>query len=291
MSLLQLAWKNISGNSLRSWVVAICALVVAAFALFATLLLRGAGTSLELAADRLGADIVVVPEGAETKIEGALMMGVPAQFWMPAENVEKLAAIPGVELVSPQIYLATLTGASCCSVQNMFMVAYDPQTDFTIRPWLKEQLGDGLKLGEVIGGSYISATEGKNNIRLYGYLVTLKSNIEPTGAGLGPESVFHAGYRARHLPHLADPGGEASHHPFETSLGGSGQSEARKRPASGRDSDIPQRPGRHAHRERQSLPVIAQAVDQPAQHCCAHDGLDLTAFRGADRPGLSDGSQ
>ncbi len=63
MSLLQLAWKNIAGNGLRSWVVALCALVVAAFALFATLLLRGAATSLELAADRLGADIVVVPRG------------------------------------------------------------------------------------------------------------------------------------------------------------------------------------------------------------------------------------
>ncbi len=97
MSLLQLAWKNISGNSLRSWVVALCALVVAAFALFATLLLRGAATSLELATDRLGADIVVVPEGAQTEMEGALLMGVPAHFWMPAENVEKLAAIPGVD--------------------------------------------------------------------------------------------------------------------------------------------------------------------------------------------------
>ncbi len=77
MSLLRLAWRNIAGNGLRSWVVALCALVVAAFALFATLLLRGTATSLELAADRLGADIVVVPEGAQTEMEGALLMGVP----------------------------------------------------------------------------------------------------------------------------------------------------------------------------------------------------------------------
>ena len=126
MSLLQLAWKNISGNGLRSWVVALCALVVAAFALFATLLLRGAATSLELATNRLGADIVVVPEGAQTEMEGALLMGVPAQFWMPVENVEKLAKVPGVEAVSPQIYLATLVGASCCSVSQMFMIAEKP---------------------------------------------------------------------------------------------------------------------------------------------------------------------
>ncbi len=198
MSLLQLAWKNISGNTFRSWAVAINALLVAAFALFATLLLRGAANSLQLASDRLGADLVIIPSGAEAKMEGALMMGAPAEFWMPAENVAKVAAIPGVEAASPQIYLQTLSGADCCSVANMFLVAYDPQTDFTVRPWLKQELSPGpgdqaggaLKLGEVVGGAYISATEGQQNIRVYGYRVTLKTNIEPTGTGLDQSMFF-----------------------------------------------------------------------------------------------------
>src|SRR5512137_355707 len=103
MSLLELAYKNISGNAFRSGVVALCALLVAVFALFTTLLMRGAENSLRLAIDRLGADIVVVPEGAEAKVESALLMGVPASVWMPQENVNKIAAIPGVEVVSPQL--------------------------------------------------------------------------------------------------------------------------------------------------------------------------------------------
>ena len=115
MNPLRLAWKKLSDIELRTWVVALSALGVAVFALFATLGLRGAANSLELAADRMGADIVVVPAGAETKLEGALLTGVPAQFWMPAENVAKLKAIPGVEAVSQQVYLTTLKGASCCS--------------------------------------------------------------------------------------------------------------------------------------------------------------------------------
>ena len=96
MNPLRLAWKKLSDIELRSWVVALSALGVAGFALFATLGLRGAANSLELAADRMGADIVVVPAGAETKLEGALLTGVPAQFWMPAENVAKLRPSPGL---------------------------------------------------------------------------------------------------------------------------------------------------------------------------------------------------
>lgn len=202
MSLLRLAWKNIAGNGLRSWVVALCALLVAAFALFATLLLRGAATSLELAADRLGADIVVVPEGTQTEMEGALLMGVPAQFWMPAENVQKLAAIPGVQAASPQVYLATLIGASCCSVSEMFMVAYDPETDFTVRPWLEKQLPSGLGLGEVIGGHYIFATEGEDGILVYGAPLKLKGNLEATGTGLD-QTIFFTMDTARHIARIS----------------------------------------------------------------------------------------
>jgi putative ABC transport system permease protein len=189
MSLFELAWKSISGYSFRSSVVALCAFLVAAFAIFTTLVMRGAENSLHLAIDRLGADIVVVPEGTEAKVESALLMGVPVRLWMPRGNIDKIAAVSGVEAVSPQLYLATLTGAECCSVSDMFMIAYDPQSDFTVQPWLQRALGSGLRMGEVVGGSYISATEGKQNIRIYGYLVTLKPNLEPTGTGLD-QSMF-----------------------------------------------------------------------------------------------------
>ncbi|MBI5029954.1 MAG: FtsX-like permease family protein [Chloroflexi bacterium] len=191
MNMFQLAWRNISRNAFRSWVVGLCALLVAAFALFTTIVMRGAETSLQLTSDRLGADIIVVPEGTASKMEGALVMGVPVKFWMPRANVEKLAAIDDVQMASPQVYLETLTGASCCSVPSMFMVAYDPATDFTVRPWLVEKLGgDGLKQGEVVGGSYVSATEDNQVIRVYGYPAKLKTNLQPTGTGLDQSMFF-----------------------------------------------------------------------------------------------------
>jgi putative ABC transport system permease protein len=85
----------------------------------------------------------------------------------------------------------------------MFMVAYDPDTDFTIRPWLKQKLNDGLRLGEVVGGAYISATEGNQNIRVYNYLVTLKANIEPTGTGLD-QTMFFTMDTARDIARISE---------------------------------------------------------------------------------------
>ncbi len=184
MKLYQLAVKNITGSAFRSWMVALCALLVAGFALAATLILRGAEESLSTIIERLGADIVVVPEGTETRVESALLMGTTTQVWMPSENLDRIAAVEGVAVASPQLYLSTLVDAACCSVSDMFLIAYDPETDFTVRPWLEEELGDELKLGQAVGGTYIFVPEGEQNIRLYGYHITLRGNMEPTGTGL-----------------------------------------------------------------------------------------------------------
>ena len=107
MNFFRLSLKNIQGSSFRSGVVLLCALIVAALSLSILLVGRGAEDSLRLAYARMGADIVVVPQGAEFEVENALLMGEPARVWMPEENLSKIAAIPGVAAVSPQIYLST----------------------------------------------------------------------------------------------------------------------------------------------------------------------------------------
>lgn len=131
-SLAGLALQNLSGSAFRSWLIALCALLIAAFVLATVLVVRGAQDSLTLANARLGADIIVVPQGAETSVNGALLMGTPTTYWMPDVDVDRIAALPGVAAASPQLYLQSLADAPCCSVPNMLMVAFDPATDFTL---------------------------------------------------------------------------------------------------------------------------------------------------------------
>ena len=179
-----LALRDISGSPFRSWIVAACAFVIAAFLLATVLVVTGAQDSLQLAGQRLGADIMVMPQGSEEDIEGALLMGLPVKAWMPADEVAAIAAVPGVEAASPQLYLSSLKDAPCCSVSNMFMIAYEPSTDFTLQPWLKEELGDDLGLGQAVGGQFVFVPVGDENIELYGYILSLRGNLEPTGTNL-----------------------------------------------------------------------------------------------------------
>ena len=175
MQLLRLAVKNIKGNGFRSLAIFLAVMGVAGFLLATTLIIKGAEYSLDSGLKRLGADILVVPAGAENKVETALLMGKPTNIWMPLDNLQSIAAVPGVQAVSPQIYLSSLYGAACCSVSEMFMVVYDPATDFTVTPWLQKNLGRSLAKGEVIGGSYIFVPAGERHIITIEFDETLAS--------------------------------------------------------------------------------------------------------------------
>jgi putative ABC transport system permease protein len=167
-----------------------CAALMAGFVVAATLVIRGANDSLSLALERLGADIIVIPEGHEQRLKSALLMGIPVHCWMPDTVVDDLALVPGVAAVSPQLYLSTLRGATCCSVPEMFLIAYEPETDFTLKPWLEENLEGGLELGEAVGGSLVYVPAEQGELLVYGYGLDLKANLEPTGTGLDQSMFF-----------------------------------------------------------------------------------------------------
>ncbi len=190
MRLTSLTLREVSGNAFRSFAIIACAFLVGGFALATILLAHGADQSVQLTQKRLGADILVVPAGNERKVEGALLMGSTAQIRMPRANLDMVRAVPGVEIASPQLYLMSMSNSSCCSVPDMFMVAYDPATDFTVEPFLREQLGRELALGESIGGTHIFIPEGAETITLYGYDVSLDGNLEPTGSNLDATIFF-----------------------------------------------------------------------------------------------------
>jgi putative ABC transport system permease protein len=181
VSLLGLVLRNIRGNAVRSLLALLCVLGVSAFFMATLVIARGTQDSLQKGLQRLGADVLVVPDGAQTDIETALLMGKPSHIWMPRGYLKTMAALDGVAVASPQIYL-----------QSLYQAAYDPATDFTVTPWLKQNLGRALASGEAIGGAYIFSPDGDGTIKLYGTNLKLVGNLEPTGTGMDQTIFFTA---------------------------------------------------------------------------------------------------
>jgi putative ABC transport system permease protein len=198
MGLLRLALRNISGNGFRSLVIVFSVASIAGLLVTTMLFINGVNRSLDAGLQRLGADVLVVPKGGDTQTDTALLMGKPTNLWISGDTENIVREVPGVQAAASQIYLSSLKEAACCTVSETFLVVYDPETDFTVTPWLQTKLGHPLQKGEVIGGYYIFVPAGKEYITLYGSNVTLTGNLEATGTGLD-QTIFMSLETAREI--------------------------------------------------------------------------------------------
>lgn len=135
---------------------------------------------------RMGADIIVVPEGYDSKITGAILRGEPNSFFFDSSVAERVREIPGVLEASPQIYLATLS-AGCCSYP-LQLIGIDFDTDFAVVPWLTSQVKLPLLEGEIIVGNSIEGTYN-SEVKFFGRPFHIKGKLAKTGMGFDT-SVF-----------------------------------------------------------------------------------------------------
>jgi putative ABC transport system permease protein len=182
----RLVHRNLQNHPYRN-IAAVFAYALIAATLFSSqFLMTGAEQSLDTGISRLGADILVVPEEYTALGETVILTGKPTSFFFDDSGYEKIAKIPGVSRASPQIYIATLF-ASCCAAPVQ-MIAIDPETDFTVATWLRENPGVTLGKDDIIIGSSIIQNPG-NDLMFYGHNFHVIGWLEPTGTGVD-NSVF-----------------------------------------------------------------------------------------------------
>ena len=142
--------------------------------------LRNGLQSLE---NRLGADIIVIPATARSKVnpESLFLQGTTGYFYMNRDRLEKLETVEGIERISPQLFLASLR-ASCCSVPVQ-VIGLEQETDFVVQPWIARSYGRALGLKDVVVGSRVSAAVGES-IRIYQENCPVVGKLDATGTGL-----------------------------------------------------------------------------------------------------------
>lgn len=195
LTLFNIAKMNIKRQPIRTFFLGFLIFILA-FVLFSgTFLVKSLNDGLTSLSDRLGADIIVVPQGYDSKIEGALLRGEPNTFYFDIEAVDRIRKIEGVSNASPQLFIATLS-AGCCSFP-LQIIGVDFETDFNVKPWLSKQLKLPLKNNEIVVGSNIVGNV-RGEVKFFSQPFVIAGRLSKTGMGFD-NSVFMTMENARRL--------------------------------------------------------------------------------------------
>ncbi len=205
MGLLHLALQNLRMRKFRTLGIVV-AIAIASSALFSSIMLmKSMSSTLELGMAQLGADIMVLPGGAEP--EGSILLGTSPGGYFSLSYADRIATLEDVAGVAPIVMVETREG--CCFREGVYIVGFDPARDFIVNPWVEKQVG-ALGAFEAIAGSGYGWIPG-SQIQLYGFTFTVVARMPATGVASFDRGVFipvdrlyWLAERSREYPEIAD---------------------------------------------------------------------------------------
>ncbi|MBR3706254.1 MAG: FtsX-like permease family protein [Firmicutes bacterium] len=172
------ALKNLQRRPVRTWCMVFFVFMLAASLFMSSVLVDSMEESLEKTVNRIGADVIVVPKEYESNMADSLFMGELCNFSFDSKWVEDIKNVDGIEAISPQLYMQTMS-ASCCD-SAVQLIAFDPETDFIVSSWLED---DGIKMpgrGEFIVGSSITPGDS-GTMKFFNVEYKVIGQLEKTG--------------------------------------------------------------------------------------------------------------
>jgi putative ABC transport system permease protein len=176
----------------RNLATVFCFAFIAVIIFSGQFLLAGASGGVDRGVSRMGADHLVVPSQYMVFLRGAgpdntiaIVMAQPSTYRIKANIMEKIGSVPNISVMSPQLYVSTLNVPEL-SPEPVNIYGIDPETDFTIQPWLQKPLTGSLKQGEVMVGHDIAGdvstriSLGKKSYIIAGRLDPTQSPIDHT---------------------------------------------------------------------------------------------------------------
>lgn len=201
LSTRRIASANLAQKPFRSLSLALV-VAIFAFMLFAgSMISANLQSGISSLSARMGADLLVVPQGLGKKMESVLLRAEPSTFYIDESVLDIVKDIPTVAQASGQLFISSLD-AQCCTVKVQ-LIGIDQSTDFVVEPWLRKAIDRPLTGNEVIVGDYIFGEIG-SEIMFYNQKFTIVGRLEPSGMGFD-SSVFMSMEAARRIAHLASP--------------------------------------------------------------------------------------
>ena len=183
-SIHSLPFVNLIKKPARSIALLILSAFLAVSAFGGSLAVMSLRNGIDSLESRLGADVIVVPYEAATQgsYESVILQGNPGAFYMSNSVIGEISEeIEGIEKLSAQYFLVSAK-AGCCSVKVQ-IIGFDPETDFSVTPWIERSYGKELSDGDVIVGAMVEVSTG-DDIKLFDQKVNVVGQLERTGTEL-----------------------------------------------------------------------------------------------------------
>jgi putative ABC transport system permease protein len=209
LTTLVISVKNLKKRSFRTKSLIVIVAVLAFTIFCGALLSQSISLGENYMSGQMGADIMVVPRGYALNLQNTLLRSESNTFFMNEDIAEGISLLPGVNLVSPQLYIGSLN-ASCCTVPVQ-LIGFDTKTDFTIKSWMTNIDSSKLGFREVVLGSRVNAAVG-SQIWLFGQPLKVAATLDDTGMGFD-SAVFMTLETAQYL---IDKSSETAVHPAGT---------------------------------------------------------------------------
>lgn len=178
LTITTIAIKNLTQRKYRTALL-LSLIGLSAAVLFTVLILV---TSLFLGIksveERLGADLLVVPEEYENQVQAVIMSGQPNYFYMDKQVEQIVASVSGVAAVSSQFYLTSLS-ESCCDFPIQ-LIGFDSDTDFVVKSWIGKSIKNTE--GALFAGAGVPLEN--ESVRFFGQSHQVSSILAKTGSGM-----------------------------------------------------------------------------------------------------------
>jgi putative ABC transport system permease protein len=176
--------RDARGRALRT-VTTVAAISVVIGALFATMLLNaGAAYSINSIRDKLGAEVIVVPQSAVISQQPFYTFLYNASSnYVDSKLAQAVASVPGVKGVSPELLLSQFTpSGGCGGLSYEYILAVDPAKSLLLRSWLPANVtqplaGNVAILGAEVPPFYTLPGQGK----FYGIQLQQQARLPRTG--------------------------------------------------------------------------------------------------------------
>ncbi|WP_277087448.1 ABC transporter permease [Peptostreptococcus porci] len=153
--------------------------------------------SFEISSQRLGADVVIVPDSVEADGEEIMFTGVPKMVYLEESKLKNIP-VDKIEKITSQFFIKTLSEFACCTFEKSYrVVGIDQKSDFIMKPWMKSNSIPNLDDRDVILGSNVEL-EYKDEISIMGKDHKFKGRLEKTGTSID-DTIFVSMKEARYL--------------------------------------------------------------------------------------------